>query len=375
MKNMIKLSLTLAAYAVVACVGLAFVYQATAPLIEAAADRERNAALAELFPGVSQFEEVGSELSTGNASIVIQKAWVAKKETEAVGMIVQVTGPTYATSTVLVAVDMNRSLVSTKFLEVTDTPGLGTKVAEEPFAGQFNGKKIDDGFVLGSDLVAISGATISSKGVANMIKLASYTAGDYLAANHGAQAGSGGAPVIVEEKPVDIDTGLTELFPGAEFTEITGEISNTYERSVLINGAWLVKVDGKVAGVALRTAGQTYKASTILTGVNMDRTLAGIRVIESSDTPKIGLAAMVSAGFYELFSGKSADDGFLVNAPDLGAQGEMDAVTGATISMMGVANMAKVAAAAGSDYLAQSHGGAKGGDRGTFTVNVIPEQE
>ncbi len=376
MKQTIKLSLTLAAYTVVACVGLAFVYRATQPLIQAAADREVTAALSLLVGEASSFEPVTETLSTGVPSIVIDRAYVAKKGNEVIGLVAQVTGPTYASATILFSVNMARQLGTIQFMAISDTPGLGTKVTDEAFAGQFTGKSLDDQFKLGSDLSAVSGATISSRGVSTMLQVASWAAGDYLAGKHGGASGSGSAPVVKEAAPVDVETALQELFPGATFTDVSADITNTLERSVVIDGAWLATADGTVLGIAVQTSGQTYKATTMMTGVKTDRTLAGIRINTSSDTPRIGLAAMVSESFYELFAGKSVDDGFLVNASGFGHEGEMDAVSGATISMMGVANMVKISALEGSAYLAARHGGSGSSSvPDSIVMNQIPEME
>lgn len=186
MKTMFKLSIVLAAYTVVACVGLAFVYNVTAPLIAEAAAKEVKTALAEIFPEAKDFEDVTGTLESGDDKIVFNKAFVAKSETGAIGMVVQVTGPTYGTATLLVGVDSTRKLKPLKFMELTDTPGLGSKAAKEPFHGQFTSKSIDDAFMVGksgsdSDIAAITGATITSKAVSKIVKLTGTLAGKYLA--------------------------------------------------------------------------------------------------------------------------------------------------------------------------------------------------
>ena len=189
MKNMIRLALTLAAYTVVACVGLAFVYNKTEPVIEEAATREVKAALSIIFPDASDFDEVTGKIESGNSSISFDRAYVAKKGDGAVGMVIQVTGPTYKSSTLLIGIDMNRKITSVKFTANSDTPGLGSRTAESPFIDQFPSKSVDDSFKVGSDIVAISGATISSKAVSSIIKLTGYKAGEYLADNYGGKPG------------------------------------------------------------------------------------------------------------------------------------------------------------------------------------------
>jgi Na+-translocating ferredoxin:NAD+ oxidoreductase subunit G len=373
MKNAIKLPLILAAYTVVACVALAFIYQVTAPLIAETAANEVKAGLTVVFPAASDFEDVTGSLESGSAAITFDKAYVAKKGDAAVGMVVQVTGPTYSSSTILVGVDMDRAITQVKFMANADTPGLGSKTAEEPFVGQFNGKSVDDAFAVKKDVAAVSGATISSKGVAAMLKLAGYKAGEYLAEKYGAKAGTGSAPVVADFAPMPVDAALAELFPGATFESIGTAIANTVEKSVVITESWLAKKDGKAVGVAVQAKGQTYKASTVLVGVNMNRTLAGLRVNATSDSKNYGLG-MLDPDFYLMFDGKGVDDAFLVKTAS--ASGDVDSITGATISTMGLSNMAKIAAFEGAAYLASKHGGkAAPSGAGAFALNVIPEEE
>lgn len=373
MKNAIKLPLILAAYTVVACVALAFIYQITAPLIAEAAANDATAGLAVVFPAASDFEDVTGTLVSGSDAITFDKAYVAKSGDAAVGMVLQVTGPTYASSTILVGVDMNRAITQIKFMANTDTPGLGSKTAEEPFVGQFSGKSVDDEFAVKKDVAAISGATISSKGVSVMLKLAGYKAGEYLAEKYGAKAGTGSAPVVDDFAPMPVDAALAELFPGATFESLGTAIANTVEKSVVITESWLAKKDGKPVGVAVQVKGQTYKASTVLVGVTLNRTLAGLRVNATNDSKNYGLG-MLDPAFYLMFDGKSVDDAFLVKTQ--ASDGDVDSITGATISTMGLSNMAKVASFEGASYLKAKHGGkAAPAGAAPFTLNVIPEEE
>jgi electron transport complex protein RnfG len=47
---------------------------------------------------------------------------------------------------------------------------LGSKIADAPFREQFAGKSITDPFVVGQDVDGISGATVSSKAVADGLR-------------------------------------------------------------------------------------------------------------------------------------------------------------------------------------------------------------
>lgn len=55
-------------------------------------------------------------------------------------------------------------------LEHSETPGLGSRIAEPAFISQLVGKSVNDPFRVEVDLDAITGATISSTAVANGLK-------------------------------------------------------------------------------------------------------------------------------------------------------------------------------------------------------------
>lgn len=382
MKTMIKLSFVLGIYAAVACVALAGVYILTAPRIAAAARAEVNASLGAIFPEADDFVDVTEEVESPASQIAFNGAFVAKKGDEVLGMVVKATGATYKSTTLLVGVDMKRALKPLVFMENTDTPGLGTKTSEEPFVGQFSGKSLDDGYAVGKDIQAISGATISSKGVAVIARVAGYAAGEYLAASHGAPAGTGAAPVVAELAPMADERALSELFPDCEFEKIEG-LANGLEKTIVFDASWLAKSGGKIAGVAIKARGQTYKASTLIVGVKLDRTLAGMRVSATSDSKNYGYE-MLNPEFYGRFAGMSADSPFTVRAGSAGedASGEkvpadgIDSISGATVTTLGVANIVKVASLSGAAYLADGKGGAGSpANASPLVLNELPEQE
>lgn len=380
MKNAFKLPLILAAYTVTACVALALVNSVTAPLIERAKESGANAALKVVFADATAFDDVSGKIESGNASIVFDKAFVAKKGDAAVGMVVQVTGPTYVSSTVLVGVTMDRKITGIKFVANADTAGLGARTAEAPFSGQFAGKSIDDKFAVKEDVQAVSGATISSRGVANMLKLAGYKAGEYLAANYGAKAGTGAAPVVAVLAPMPAAAALKDIFPNASVEALpAGTIANTVEQSVVIDSSWIVKEGGKTVAVAVEARGQTYKATTAIVGVKLDRTIAGVRITATSDSKKYG-QGMLDPAYYSKFAGKSVDDPFVAKSSAEGGlgdpNGDVDAISGATISTMGLSNIVKIAGFEGAQYLAKNAGGKKGAAGSEkISLNALPEEE
>ncbi|ULQ60780.1 FMN-binding protein [Brucepastera parasyntrophica] len=374
MKNMVKLALILTVFASVACVALALVYNATAPIIEGAKTREEFAVFQEFFPNATGFEDVKNNIESGSSSISFDTAYVAKEQDSVIGMVISATGRTYATTTVLLAVDMNRKIKTLK-INTSDTPGIGSKAAESPFKDHFPGKSVDDEFKPGTDIQAISGATISSRTISSLIKTASYQAADYLASHYGGLSGSGGsAPISADLTPMSVTDALAELFPGADAEPLPARsITNTVERSIVLTDAWLVKKDGSVIGAAVQGRGQTYHASTILVGVAMDRTLAGIRINATTDTRNYGYE-MLNPNFYLQFAGKSVDDDFTANSAKIGS--DIDALSGATSSSMGVANIVKIAGYEAANFLAEQYGGKTApSGAGNFILNTIPDEQ
>lgn len=184
MKQIIKLSVTLAAYTVVACIALAAVYGFTAPKIAAVKAEKTNTALRAVFPEAENFREVTAEFPENIGKIKFLNAYIAEKGGKPIGLTLTANGPTYAKATILIAIGLDKTIKKISFLELTDTPGLGSKAAEEPFIGQFNGKALNSAFAVKADINAISGATITSRGVAAILKAGTGAAASFIDAHN-----------------------------------------------------------------------------------------------------------------------------------------------------------------------------------------------
>ena len=178
MKEMIKLGLTLAIYAVISCTVLAVVNNFTAPKIAQNQENKVNQAMASFFPGDGYtFESVSDYDSASVGTIKIENMIIAKKDGKAVGGAAQVNGPTYDQATILVGMKADGTITGLQFLKNTDSPGFGLKANDPTFTlsngktffGQFEGKNAKDGFKAGETFDAISGVTITSNGVANLL--------------------------------------------------------------------------------------------------------------------------------------------------------------------------------------------------------------
>lgn len=180
MKQMMKLSVTLAVYTVIACLSLAAVNMFTSPRIQAAKEEKTKIALKALFPDADSFKPVTEGMPKVVDKVFFGETYLALQGGKPAGIIVTVSGHTYDQATILTGIDMGGKLKMIQFLVLTDSPGIGTKAKEEPFIGQFRDKPVSDAFALGGDVQAIAGATITSTAVTRMVKIAVQAASEYM---------------------------------------------------------------------------------------------------------------------------------------------------------------------------------------------------
>ena len=134
------------------------------------------------------FEQITDFEPSSNGTIKIADMYLAKKDGKVIGATCQVSGPTYEQATLIVGLDTAGTVTGVEFLKITDSPGFGLK-ANDPtfimpngktFYGQFEGKTAADGFTVGQNFDAISGATITSVGIGNLITEATSSMLKYL---------------------------------------------------------------------------------------------------------------------------------------------------------------------------------------------------
>lgn len=351
MKEMFKLGLSLAIFASIACVCLALVNNVTAPAIAAAKERELNAGLAVVYPEADSFEAAPGFTPDTETSVKVTNLYLAKQGGQVLGAVVQANGPTYDKAEMLVGVTLNRAITGIQFLSLSDTPGFGQKATEPEWMAQFGGKSVDDPFVAGQDVDKITGATISSEGIAHLIKYAAYVAGEYLAANYGGAAGSGEAPVAaVPATTFTYEEACISLFPPEKYSDLA--ITNVEEgvgdivRKMSVEHKALVSVDKWIFAAIVAVRGQTYKdGGTVLTAVGSDGNIIGVRILELNDGENQGQLALRDT-FYSQFKGLP------VSQTILNGEGKYDAVTGATITSDCIADMVKVGAVEALNLLA-----------------------
>ena len=176
--EMIKLGLVLVCYAVASCAVLAVVNNFTLPKIKQNQIDKANTAMKQVFPSADSFEEVSDFDKSSISVISLSDFYLVKQDGEVIGAIIQATGPTYDKGKIIVGMRKDGSVEGLRILELSDSPGFGLK-ANDPgfklasgltFYDQFAGKKVSDGFVVNQTFDGISGATITSKGIGDLVQ-------------------------------------------------------------------------------------------------------------------------------------------------------------------------------------------------------------
>lgn len=171
MKQILKLGVVLALYSVVSCFMLALVNAKTGPIIEKAKLEKQQKTMKEVFSAADSFETETWEQEAAS-KIKVDMVALAKKEGNTEGVVLQLTGPTYDTSTILVGIDRGGIVTGVRFMSTSDSPGFGQNATKPEFYQQFEGKDSKLGFAAGQTFNALSGATITSNGVANILNYA-----------------------------------------------------------------------------------------------------------------------------------------------------------------------------------------------------------
>ncbi|MBR1648942.1 MAG: RnfABCDGE type electron transport complex subunit G [Alphaproteobacteria bacterium] len=148
------------------------------------------------------------------------------------------------------------------------------------------------------------------------------------------------AAPIAEAKKLKTQTAISEVIgtfdndPLAEKTAISGEDVELYP----------AREDGEITSVAVKASSNEGFGGKIelIMGILMDGTVSGYKIIEQNETPGLG-TKVTEPKFSGQFVGLNAhDDNFDLKKDG----GEIDAVTGATISSRAVVNAMKKAVSA-----------------------------
>jgi electron transport complex protein RnfG len=197
-KTMLKLGLTLALFAGLACAGLSVVYSLTKDTIDAQQAKDLAAALQEIFPEADRFDEITASLSSPDPRILIGNGYAMKKGETFMGVAIKAAGPSYGGNAVILSgFTPDKKVAKVVILDLVDTPGLGANATnpnyfvDKPnkitFPGQFAGKSINDAFAVKADVQAITASTITSNAITLIIKTSGEAAAAYLDRTGGVQ--------------------------------------------------------------------------------------------------------------------------------------------------------------------------------------------
>lgn len=148
---------------------IATTYGMTDPIItERAAQAAKDAAQSAL-PQADSFEQLS--LTVDNKEI---KYFIGKASGQVVGYAVETIRSGYKPDlSIITGISAEGVVLSVNIVGHSETSGIGTKVFEsETFMNALLGKSISDPLKLGSDLDAISGATMTSRGVSDSVRAA-----------------------------------------------------------------------------------------------------------------------------------------------------------------------------------------------------------
>ncbi|TCO79995.1 RnfABCDGE type electron transport complex subunit G [Marinisporobacter balticus] len=180
MKEIGKLGIILFIIAAVAATILGYTNDITKAPIEAQMMQANITARQTVLPDAAEFEEVDKGQYEGYENIL--EVFKGVKDGETVGYTIKTNPGGYGGEVeVMIGITMDNAISGVNIGSHNETPGLGAKASGE-FKDQYNGKSVDkevevikSGELKDNEVMAISGATITSKavtkGVNSAIKL------------------------------------------------------------------------------------------------------------------------------------------------------------------------------------------------------------
>lgn len=176
MGDVLKITVNLTVICAMAGIILSATWTMTDPVRLAKESQEREMALKGLIPDADSIKPV-KDITIGGKEGKIYRATAAGKT---IGYVVLASSKGYSSFiNMLVAVDPQYTVKGIDILRHSETPGLGDQIEKDWFKRQFKGKTEGHLNVVkgetSDDIQAISGATISSRGVTRGVKEAVET--------------------------------------------------------------------------------------------------------------------------------------------------------------------------------------------------------
>jgi electron transport complex protein RnfG len=169
--------------ALVSAGALGLTYTVTADLIAANALEKQKNALATVLPEFSN-DPVQDKIPAPQDEKVFLYPAMANGSLVGIGVQTYSEKAFGGVMTLMVGFTVQGELIDTQVLSHTETPGLGSKISEPSFAGQFRGRTAGDFPLLvskdGGQVDAITAATISSRAYVDGLNRAYQAATAYL---------------------------------------------------------------------------------------------------------------------------------------------------------------------------------------------------
>ncbi|MCX7614900.1 MAG: RnfABCDGE type electron transport complex subunit G [Clostridiales bacterium] len=172
--EIIRLGVTLFAITFVVALLLGITNMFTKDRIAAAKEQSAIDAMKLVQPEADEFNPIDVKLDDAVVSSVNE----AKKGGEVVGWCVKASPNGYGgTIELMVGISKDKAVTGVSIISLSETPGLGAKASEKSFIDQYVSKTGPLNVVKGSaadqnDILAISGATITSKAVTSGVQAA-----------------------------------------------------------------------------------------------------------------------------------------------------------------------------------------------------------
>lgn len=179
MRDMIKPSFVLFLVCLVVTAALALTYNITKETIEARAASDAESARKEVLADADSFSQldegqVESIIESNPELNLIKEVFQGIKADKVTGYVFSVTNKGYGGEIdIIVGIDAAGTITGVKVAEHSETPGLGSKATDQAFLSQLTGIAPEGtlnvvknkGSDKDEDIVAVSGATISSKAI------------------------------------------------------------------------------------------------------------------------------------------------------------------------------------------------------------------
>ncbi len=177
MRDYIRLAGTLAIVCIVAAALLGLTNIITADKIVEQTVKANTEARRAVFMAANSFDQIEF---ANEAAPLVAEVYEAKQDGSLIGYVFKSATKGYAgTVEIMVGIDMNGVVQGVKVGNNNETPGLGKKAEEAVFQQQFSGKLssaqvavVKNGTPKENEVVAIAGATITSKAVADGVNQA-----------------------------------------------------------------------------------------------------------------------------------------------------------------------------------------------------------